>query len=409
MATLLDYVIKIGRQSFEETELTELDIAVLNELGYLPVGELLSEIDGTKDSRATYSVIELLPLYQRIKDEIQVTFLVTRERLELLDAVLASPRYQDLHFGNYINDISTEFEKQFAAIVMSFPSQEHTQVVFRGTDDTLIGWKEDLNMTYMSEIPAQRSAKRYLAQILESVEGPIIVSGHSKGGNLALFASSSILESLQNKVSEIYLFDSPGLHPWYLETYGYRQIRHKLRVYRPYESVVGVMLALDIEPRIVASAEKGFAQHIMMSWEVEDHDFVRLEEESAFSQALQQTFSDWMASYSKQELKIMVDSFFSIFMDAGLNSLDDFTMLSQGSLNRLISQFSSVEPAKRNLMLKSLSKMVDLYVKHNRELKKNQAAKLAQNHYQTHFLDRILDGILKRKMVSPSETSSTND
>ena len=368
MANFIDYVKANAGQSFEDLPLNEVDIACLNELGYLPLGEWLQQPHLTRDSLCLKDFLDKEALLHFKHD-----FLVTKERLVLLEILLSSQRFADLSLSYYANEISPEFERQFAAMVLSLPSLEHTQVIFRGTDDSLIGWQEDFRMTYMREIPAQRMASRYLADFLKDFDGQVVVSGHSKGGNLAVYASSHLLSSHQEKISAVYMFDAPGLHPSVLASFGYGNIQSKILAIRPKESIVGVMLTTGVEAKIVDSVSFGINQHNVANWQLDLHlgQFIEVSKGTDFSLALEKTFKTWNEELSSQELKIFFDTFFNLFMDNGIDSLNDFSSrnwdIPQKLGHVMTDYFRDLDDDKRRLMRKSLATLVSHFAEHSLE------------------------------------------
>lgn len=358
--TIIDYVNAYGQEDFETIPLNEVDIVCLNELGYVPFGRWLPEV---LDSPRFFKLSELKP-FVHADQTLQTDFLLTQDRLSLLEAVLSSSRFSELEIGHYVNDISDEYEKQFAAMVMRLPSIDHIQLVFRGTDDTIVGWKEDFKMTYMSTIPAQYSALKYLQDFLVEEPTQAVVSGHSKGGNLALYATSQIDKALQDKVQAVYIFDSPGLQADLLVRTAFERIRDRIIAFRPQESIVGVMLSTDMGYQTIESRGSGIVQHNVSHWIVTDQSFNRLPELSHFSQNLEKTFADWVASYSGQELKQLVDTAFDLFFDAGIDSLNDLSDNPSLRLKGLIGTLKDLDKTKRDLLGKSLINLLGTYNKH---------------------------------------------
>ncbi|MGT2896365.1 Mbeg1-like protein [Streptococcus entericus] len=362
MANIKDYVLANGHRSFDDLSLNELDIACLNELGYLTFGEHLPE---TLDHHSYHRLANLLgrlavaELEQPVYD-----FLVTPARIELLRAVLTSPRFEDLELGCYVNDVNPDYGRQFAAMVMCLPSLGHTQLIFRGTDDSLIGWKEDFNMSYMRTIPAQQAAFSYLREFLMDFSGKLVVSGHSKGGNLALYASSLVPATLQTKISAVYVFDAPGLHQSVLNSPGYQTIRPRVKAFRPEEAIVGIMLSSDVAYETVISQNRGLLQHDMSHWQVSETAFLRSSQLSQFSLSLEKTFNDWLNQYSNQELKLFFDTFFDLFFTSGIASLNDLSTPDPVRARAMLNTLRHLDKPRREFMIKAVNQLMSLYGKH---------------------------------------------
>lgn len=359
MAHLLDYVTQAGSKTVADFPLNELDVASLNELGYLPYQEHLKiQMDWSKFHL-------LADLVSQVADQDRTfDFLVTKERIALLEAVLAAPRFEGLALGRYVNDISQEYERQFAAMIWDLPAAGHRQVVFRGTDDSLIGWKEDFHMSYQRRIPAQQLALAYLKTYLEEGAGTVVVSGHSKGGNLALYASSFLPLDLQERLMSVHIYDAPGLHESVVGSLGYQGLKPKVVAFRPREAIIGVMLGSDLTYQTVASLGKGMEQHDMSNWQVAGDTFVAVDGLSDLSLSLEKTFDDWLTTHSSRDLKLLFDTCFDLFFDAGIDSLNDLSGNTNQALKQLLATANQLDKNQRDFLLKTVGDLIGLYQKH---------------------------------------------
>ena len=211
---------------------------------------------------------------------------------EFLSALLASPRYADLKMGYYANDVSNHFEKQFAAITFFFPDGS-AYVAYRGTDNSLAGWKEDFNLTFMEEVPSQMSARTYLEDIADTEPTHLYVGGHSKGGNLAEYAVLTCREQTFEKVERIFSHDGPGfaLTPTpRIDSIAYKA---KLSKTVPESSVFGMLMESRTDYRVVRASGMLFAQHASTHWVVEGDDFVTLDEISPDAAIFSATMNSW--------------------------------------------------------------------------------------------------------------------
>ncbi|AHY15621.1 Mbeg1-like protein [Streptococcus iniae] len=359
MATLIDYIKANSHRDFHSLPLNELDIAAINEIGYLSFDDLVEEsVDAS-------GVFDLSKMLVNDKDDTKASvynFLITKERVALFCAIRDSKRFNDLSLSHYVNEVDPEFEKQFAAMVFTIPEINHTQMIFRGTDDSLIGWKEDFKLTYMKEVAANRSALSYLnAYLMNHPNKELVLSGHSKGGHLALYAAAFLASDLQEQLTVIYLLDSPGLAEEFLQREGYRAIRKRLRVIRPQESVVGVMLYCDVKPRIVKSASFGLLQHKTCNWQVSlDGQFEQATQASHLSKTLELVFKDWTKQLSKRDLKLVCDSLFDALISSGITSLNAFTLNDKAFVTffQIIGSLHSLDQSKKSIIMKSVQQLI---------------------------------------------------
>lgn len=366
MATINGYLDYNKNRSFKDFAFNEADILCLNELGYFCFEELDASIDFSKE----VNLHEVLMPYVTGEKPFNHSFLVTEERVKLLQKVVASKRFVNLNLSDYVNDVDAEYERQFSAMVFTLPEINHHQLVFRGTDDTMIGWKEDFKLTYVQEIPAHRSAVAYLEAYFEKYAGKVTVSGHSKGGNLALYAVAHVNDLLREQIEKVYMLDAPGLQEKGLESDGYNAIRERVTVIRPEESIVGIMLYNDIEPIVVKSNASGIMQHAVTSWQFNEEtgELILAERQTDLSQNLEKTFKQWMKELSSQELKILFDILFDTLMSSGIHSINDVTIDREfgAKLATSIASFYSIGTEKKLLLAKSAKLFLQAFVGHSR-------------------------------------------
>ncbi|AXQ78487.1 DUF2974 domain-containing protein [Streptococcus chenjunshii] len=370
MATILTYLQQNKDTSFTDLPLNELDILIINEIGYLDFSKFLTDRFDLKGEIKLYHLWEDYQKRQK-NQAVSYDFLLTKERIELFRLMLSGKRFVDLCLEFYVNDISAEFEKQFSAMVFKLPQMDYKQLVFRGTDDSMIGWKEDFKLTYMREIPAHRSAIVYLTEILNELSGPVIISGHSKGGNLAVYASTYVKAELQKKIAAVYMFDAPGLQASVLQSQGYQAIREKVHVLRPQEAIVGVMLDIDAEVKIIASSSFGIGQHKTTNWQADlarDCLLPAKEGPTDLSVNLEKTFKKWTGELSSQELKRLFDTLFDTIITSGISSLNDLSLdtASGRKLANAVASFRSIDSSKKVLLLKSARLFFLAFVGHTR-------------------------------------------
>lgn len=366
MATINGYLDYNKNRSFKDLAFNEADILCLNELGYFCFEELDASIDFSKE----VNLHEVLMPYVTGEKPFNHSFLVTEERVKLLQKVVASKRFVNLNLSDYVNDVDAEYERQFSAMVFTLPEINHHQLVFRGTDDTMIGWKEDFKLTYVQEIPAHRAAVAYLEAYFEKYAGKVTVSGHSKGGNLALYAVAHVNDLLRKQIEKVYMLDAPGLQEKGLESDGYKAIRERVTVIRPEESIVGIMLYNDIEPIVVKSNASGIMQHAVTSWQFNEEtgELILAERQTDLSQNLEKTFKQWMKELSSQELKILFDILFDTLMSSGIHSINDVTIDREfgAKLATSIASFYSIGTEKKLLLAKSAKLFLQAFVGHSR-------------------------------------------
>lgn len=358
MAHLIEYLEKVENLTFDQEPLNILDKVCINEIGYLTYEKWLTDSDLKK-------TINLHDFAEGKELNPDYTFMVTKERVELAEAMVRSRRFASLSLSNYRSVLDKEVEKQFAAMIFSLPELDYHQLVFRGTDDSVIGWKEDFQLTYSREIPAHRSAMTFLEDHLPNLSGRITVSGHSKGGNLALYSAVQSSTALREKIAELLLLDSPGLMKSLLEKPSYQELKAKMIVIRPQDSVVGVMLYWDRPAQLVAAEGIGFAQHNALTWEVDlvANDFVYEDQPTELSQRLEETFQEWIETLPNQELKQVCDLVFDTILDSGIESLDDIGIQALPQIGQMLQEFGNLSDKQKKVLQDGFNQLLWIFWK----------------------------------------------
>ena len=358
MAHLIDYLEKVENLTFDQEPLNILDKVCINEIGYLTYEKWLTASDLKKP-------INLHDFAEGKELNPDYSFMVTKERVELAEAMVRSRRFASLSLSNYRSVLDKEVEKQFAAMIFSLSELDYHQLVFRGTDDSVIGWKEDFQLTYSREIPAHRSAMTSLEDHLPNLSGRITVSGHSKGGNLALYSAVQSSTSLREKIAELLLLDSPGLMKSLLEKPSYQELKARMTVIRPQDSVVGVMLYWDRPAQLVAAEGIGFAQHNALTWEVDlvANDFAYVDQPTELSQRLEETFQEWIETLPNQELKQVCDLVFDTILDSGIESLDDIGIQALPQIGQMLQEFGNLSDKQKKVLQDGFNQLLWIFWK----------------------------------------------
>ncbi|WP_195550104.1 DUF2974 domain-containing protein [Streptococcus australis] len=356
MSTIFDYLDHVSYDSIYDRPFNELDVLALTELTYLPFDRIVPQGDTTN---IEVRLSDATDLVDRTTD-----FIVTDQHLQIVDSLATSKRFKNIKLLNYVDEYDPDVQKQFAAMTYRLTMDVYL-VVFRGTDDTLIGWKEDFHMTYMDHIPAQRRAASYLQHVMkEFPKGRFMVAGHSKGGNLAAYACSYLPDQLSEQVDAIYCYDAPGLNKSIIKTEGYQRIAHLIHRFVPQGSIVGMMLEVPEPATIVKSrAFGGFAQHDAFTWMVEKDGFVTLDQTSPDSQQMDQTLKQWVQEVPDSQLKKFFDTFFGLFLDAGITSINDLMNLKNFSkIKDIFQNAQDLDPTEREMLERLAKQLIDTRV-----------------------------------------------
>ena len=338
----------MGIVSFEERAFSEIDALVLTELEYLPLEKV---VPSDENGENFVTVKEIAEYMQEHKQELfdENPMMITQERHEVSQVIADAPRFQSLKFFGVVSEWDKDTTKQFAAVTVEVEPSVRL-VVFRGTDETLIGWKEDFLMTYSPLVAAQTDAKEYLAKQASLWGGDLMISGHSKGGNLAIYAAATQEEDVQLRIVDIFCFDSPGLYRSVLETKGYQNIVPLAMRYIPQDSLVGLMLESEVPYVIVKSNATGAMQHSAMTWEIEDGQFIKMEKLTKNSQLNDQTFKKWTESVSDEELELFWNVFFELLFSVGIDTVNDLYGQFMHYVQEFLKAAGDMDEEKRELL-----------------------------------------------------------
>ena len=356
MPTIFDYLKANQYDSFYDKEFTVLDALALTELAYLPFEDLVpAEI-------SVQNYISLQHLAEQFEEKFQGKYpplgMVNAHRLKLLSYLSSFKRYKHIKALGFANDVSLDSQKQFAAITYQIRPKEYL-VVFRGTDDSIIGWKEDFHLTYMKEIPAQLAARDYLNEVLDKLDGKVWLAGHSKGGNLATYAACHVETSIQDRVQKVYSFDAPGLHSSIRNSDNFKAIEGKILSIIPENSIVGMMLDTPDTDLVVKSKTFGLLQHLMVSWEIEGDQFKVVPKVTEDSIQVDQTLKTWTANLSEEELRDFFDLFFGLFIEADIHRFGDITVDTPGKIQKLIENRRNLTPEQAAMMDRLSRQLID--------------------------------------------------
>lgn len=302
---IIDYVWEHG-EPFSERPLCRVDSLVLSQLCYLQLPSAAVPAWGWMG----------LPVHELWRsdwlEEMTCHMYDPSGGRRLTAAVAASPRFRDVLICGYTMEMDHQTEMQFSA--MSFrmgPSD--TYIAFRGTDNTIIGWKENLNMAFQVQVPSQTYALRYLERVAERVPGRIWVGGHSKGGNMAIYAGLTCNSAVRERLGCCFSHDGPGFTSETLaELEGEADIVPVDKTV-PKSSVFGMLFDADVrDAQVVRSTSSGFAQHDPLSWEVDGTDFVIEERLGRTATYVDHSLNAWINRASLAERQTFVEAVFAI-------------------------------------------------------------------------------------------------
>jgi len=310
MADLLDYLNWRGDLSFLQDPPNEVDALIFSTLSYLHLDGIVSPTP--YDSLPLREVAERFFALPDHTHKIRV-----KADLGLLSAAAQSPRFGGTEMVFFQNIL--EADTQFSAVTFLL-SDGSAFLAFRGTDYSLVGWKEDFNMSFQPIIPAQSLALQYTISFSKSHIFPMRLGGHSKGGNLAVYAAAKSDPIIQKRILTVYNMDGPGFRDNMLQDPGYHTIVPRIHTYIPQSSVIGMLLEHEEPYIIIKSKQIGILQHETYSWEIMGKSFIPMEEITANSRFLNKTITAWLEDMTLEERNEVVDTLFDLLSTGDVNS-----------------------------------------------------------------------------------------
>lgn len=315
VTNVLDYLKWRGDLTFTQDPLNAVDALIFSALSYIRYGGAVEEKPEEpvtlRDAAGAFFALDNFEVRIRAKND-----------LELLRRASESTRFGLSRICRYTDLYIPEEETQFAA--MTFLLDDGTAfLAFRGTDETLVGWKEDFNMSFQETIPSQRLAQQYIREFAEECSLPMRIGGHSKGGNLAVFGAARSSGDVQKRILEVFNNDGPGFTEFLMGDPGYRQMVPRIRTFVPQSSVIGMLLEHEEPYTIIKSSQVSILQHEIYTWEVEGKHFIPMEEITADSRFLNLTIKNWASQMSVQERNQVVDTLFALLNSGDVKTASD--------------------------------------------------------------------------------------
>ncbi len=352
MANILDYLDWRGDLSFTAAPFNEVDNLIFTQLCFLDLNNLVPADPGAVPVRLEHAIDRYFERHPM--ESTSMGMIVPADILKLADRARRTPRFRDVCLTGFVNQVDTRIEMQFSATTY-LPGDGSAFVAFRGTDDTLVGWKEDFNMAFTPTVPAQAQASRYLERVLRAIPHPLHLGGHSKGGNLAVYAAIHADPSDRARIIDVYNNDGPGFHKQMLSSEAYLSMHRKIRSIVPESSIVGMLLDHEEPYRIVKSTAKGLFQHDGFSWELIGDHFSTLTHLSSESRLVDRTLKLWLAEMDNAAREEFVDSMYAILCATNARTLTELNT----DRKALLASLRGIDPKSRDMLVKLVLLLAD--------------------------------------------------
>lgn len=327
--TILDYVRWRGDLAFAERPLNEVDSLILSELAYYDFSEVMRPDEITAG-------LSLAEVWQRHQALAAPRRYPVNDPCPLMAACAETVRFGTLRVRFYVSLLDRALQMQFAAVTFQLPDGT-AFAAYRGTDNTLIGWREDFNFSYLPESPAQAEAVRYLDELLQRTDVPVILGGHSKGGHLANYAAAFCRHPAVDRVRLVYSNDGPGFNPTILEQPEYEAALPKVRLIIPESSVIGPLYFTHSPKVLIRSmGTTPMQQHDPYTWLVERDHFLRTEHQSQAIQLLDEAVDKWLLSLDVEQRQLFFSSVFDVLDASGAATLNELHHNRWGSYSAIL-------------------------------------------------------------------------
>lgn len=353
MASILDYLDWRGDITFAERPFNEVDNLLLAELSYLDFGGIVPA-----DFAAAVPLSDAVAAFTKRTPHADMGVLVPDKIPGLAQKMAASARFRDVLLSGYVCKLDEQTETQFAALCAALPDGT-VYAAFRGTDDTIVGWKEDFNMGFLPIVPSQREAADYLRAAATAFPSQKLrAGGHSKGGNLAVYAAVWCGESVQDQLLAVYNNDGPGFHTSLLDRPEHQRIANRIQTILPESSVVGMLLEHEESYQVVRSNQVGLMQHDGFSWQVLGTQFVHLSGLTEGGRIVDSALRNFVRGLDQEQRIRFVDALFEVLTCTNAATLTDLKDGGFRTAYSMLKTVRSLDPDTRQALSGTLGLLV---------------------------------------------------
>ena len=380
MANMVDYLVWRGELSMEASPWNAVDGLLIATLSYL-------NLHGISDRHGwTMREAKRLDLVIESRDS---TFPLRRDAF---NGMADSVRFGECRMHHFIAMTDETSNMQFSAMCVDLP--DGTMAIgFRGTDNTLVGWREDFDMAYRTWVPGQEAAGYYLAQAAAATDRPLRLAGHSKGGNLAVYAASVVHPEIQDRIESIWSYDGPGMNRQISAGKGYQRIRNKIHSYIPQSSIIGLLMDYYTPYTVVKSVASGLSQHDPMSWQVYGAKFEEMERIDRKAEIVCQTLHEWLQNSTPEQRGAFVDTVFRMADTTNATRMSDIMNEKFRSLRKMYGGRKEVDPETRRVFNRLMAQAVTLWFGNVVERVRGQKEEgVDERHWTTMAPDRPIFG-----------------
>ncbi|HHW23618.1 MAG TPA: DUF2974 domain-containing protein [Clostridiaceae bacterium] len=363
MKDIIEYAEKELR-TIDEKPFNSVDSLILSQFAYFNFDGL---IPGPEDNAPPVRIGDLYKA-EYFSSMLNGLFYIDKNR-RLFFAMAASPRFRDIKMNYYVNKLDYESEKQFSAVTYLLPD-ETCFVAYRGTDMSFVGWKEDFNMVYKSPIPSQEEGVEYLNAAAGKTSGGIIVGGHSKGGNIAVYSSMYCSHPVRDRITAVYSHDGPGFKEDIFKSSAFMEIKDRIHKIIPQSSIIGMLLQVQENYQVVESKRFWIMQHDPFSWIIEKGDFRYAKTVANSSLNVNHTINQWLNGISAEKRELFIDALYHVISSTNAKSVSDLSEVRISDLATILKAFRNIDRETRKFVVQTLRELIVLYVRNLSPLSK---------------------------------------
>lgn len=361
MANIIDYVKEWGKYSFLERPLNEADNLILCQLAYLHYEGFVPDL------RKRSVPVSIRSIYEDPdRDRILKDYWYRDNNKELFELAALSERFGSMKMDFYVNIIDESEEMQFSAITYIL-GDKSVYMAFRGTDATIVGWKEDLNMAFSKPLRSQQLAAVYMDKAASYVSGDFYAGGHSKGGNLAVYAAMNCSERARGRILRVFSNDGPGFRPEIREQGNFEEIADRVSKFIPRSSLVGMILEDHSEYEIVESRAIGMLQHNTYTWKIEEGSFVRARNMTGAKILRDTALNEWILSLPEEEIHAFVDTLYEVVSASEASNVFEFGADWKRCLQHVVKAARGVDDATRKTIQKMLRSLFEILLENMKQ------------------------------------------
>ncbi|MDE6127601.1 MAG: DUF2974 domain-containing protein, partial [Lachnospiraceae bacterium] len=364
--TIIEYIKKYGDYTFSEKPMNDVDSLALCQFCYLKFDGMVPLVT---ENRKSVTMQDLMAHEDYEK-------LYADERFEknnraLFEAMIRSRRFKTLKMNCYVNIVETEWETQFSAITF-FLEDGTMYIAYRGTDETIVGWKEDFNMAFQSPVPGQAYAVKYLNMVTGKLHNRFYLGGHSKGGNLAVYAAMNCSKQVRERIIKIYSMDGPGFRREVLDGCQYEQIADKIVKILPHSSLIGMLFETFPRIKVVESKTFGLLQHDPYTWLIAEDDFVCVKGLYKSRKHADETLNKWLEALDENQRRIFVDTLYQVVSASKAENLIELSADWKKSMNGMVSALKEVDDETRQALRAIIKALFDIALERMKPQKSKQ-------------------------------------